>query len=429
MPMPSRRRAPLSNVPNGANANSPLRHHHRVAAAIATLKQSHLGATTTTTSTTTCTTASTSAGDPAAAVTASHLDDGFVKPQAVVGFAAAALPPSISADDQENRPATALSALAPAVVQEQQRLSETCARAPAPASASALPPAPAPAGVTACPAAPAMSATSTATAATAVTAAAPAAGHPDPRRHPGGMTTSDATEKAKLFARPSATAAPSAFERRLVASRKAHQSSATPATTDTASTRRGGVHHTMAHGPGNGAAERQRGAAPTAAAKQPTRTYDNLRTWQRHYKRAFPAFVFYFDNVPDELRQRLARQVVSLGASEDKFFSRAVTHVVTSRAIPPESGHDVRASGAVPVCVGNSTGMGGPGNDASVTTVNPSLLQLTNERGHRLDPRTATAASASTTTNNILYRARQMNMKLWTLEKCQRVLGTLNDPG
>lgn len=41
---------------------------------------------------------------------------------------------------------------------------------------------------------------------------------------------------------------------------------------------------------------------------------ESVRQWQRHYRRQFPQFVFYFDNVPDEIRLKAIRQVRSLGA-------------------------------------------------------------------------------------------------------------------
>jgi regulatory subunit for Cdc7p protein kinase len=41
---------------------------------------------------------------------------------------------------------------------------------------------------------------------------------------------------------------------------------------------------------------------------------ESVRQWQRHYRRQFPQFVFYFDNVPDDVRAKAIRQVRSLGA-------------------------------------------------------------------------------------------------------------------
>jgi regulatory subunit for Cdc7p protein kinase len=48
---------------------------------------------------------------------------------------------------------------------------------------------------------------------------------------------------------------------------------------------------------------------------------ENVRQWQRHYRRQFPQFVFYFDSVPDDVRQKAIRQVRSLGAVSDHLSS------------------------------------------------------------------------------------------------------------
>ena len=41
---------------------------------------------------------------------------------------------------------------------------------------------------------------------------------------------------------------------------------------------------------------------------------DNIRQWQRHYRKAFPSFVFYFDSLPADVRNRSLREVLALGA-------------------------------------------------------------------------------------------------------------------
>ena len=43
-------------------------------------------------------------------------------------------------------------------------------------------------------------------------------------------------------------------------------------------------------------------------------TTESVRQWQRHYKKVFPDFVFYFESVPDEQRVRLLKQITALGA-------------------------------------------------------------------------------------------------------------------
>jgi regulatory subunit for Cdc7p protein kinase len=41
---------------------------------------------------------------------------------------------------------------------------------------------------------------------------------------------------------------------------------------------------------------------------------ETIRQWQRHYRRVFPEYVFYFESIPEELRLKCSRQVISLGA-------------------------------------------------------------------------------------------------------------------
>lgn len=41
---------------------------------------------------------------------------------------------------------------------------------------------------------------------------------------------------------------------------------------------------------------------------------DSIRQWQRHYKKAFFSFVFYFDALPEEDRGRYSKVIRSLGA-------------------------------------------------------------------------------------------------------------------
>lgn len=80
---------------------------------------------------------------------------------------------------------------------------------------------------------------------------------------------------AQLFLRKPGNAPPTAFERKLAAARK------------------------------------------PPSAQKPQRTADSLesiRQWQRHYRKAFPQFVFYFESVPDDVRTKVSRQIQYLGA-------------------------------------------------------------------------------------------------------------------
>lgn len=93
--------------------------------------------------------------------------------------------------------------------------------------------------------------------------------------------TSAQHAESKLFARRSNNPNPSAFEKKLVASRDK---------------------------------ERQ----PVAKTVK-VENMDSIRQWQRHYRKAFPSFVFYFDSMPDDMRRKCSRQVNALGAVSSSF--------------------------------------------------------------------------------------------------------------
>ncbi|KAJ5594935.1 uncharacterized protein N7459_001143 [Penicillium hispanicum] len=189
--------------------------------------------------------------------------------------------------------------------------------------------------------------------------------------------------ESKLFARRSNNTNPSAFEKKLFAAREK---------------------------------ERQPQLKTVKGEKPSTDTLDTIRQWQRHYRKAFPQFVFYFDSIPEDVRRKFSRQVVALGAREEKFFSRLVTHVVTSRSIPPET---AATSPTEPEAADGANG------DAHMQTVNPSLL----EKNTDTHPHTSLKNDTRREQGNmdVLQRARQMGMKIWALEKLQRMITTIND--
>ncbi|KAJ5959384.1 Regulatory subunit Dfp1/Him1 central region [Penicillium vulpinum] len=215
-------------------------------------------------------------------------------------------------------------------------------------------------------------------------------GQPPPKRQamenmqyePRSTTCQTTNTDSKLFARRSNNGNPSAFEKKLVAAREK---------------------------------ERQPQMKHVKVEKAPADTMDSIRQWQRHYRKAFPQFVFYFDSIPEDVRRRFSRQVIDLGAREEKFFSRLVTHVVTSRAIPPESTTPVEPESTAEASNG----------DSNVQTVNPSLLERNGET--HLHASLKTEPRRDQVTMDILQRARQMGMKIWALEKLQRMITTIND--
>jgi regulatory subunit for Cdc7p protein kinase len=41
---------------------------------------------------------------------------------------------------------------------------------------------------------------------------------------------------------------------------------------------------------------------------------ESVRAWQRHYRRMFPSYVFYFESLPDDVAAKFQKQIQSLGA-------------------------------------------------------------------------------------------------------------------
>ncbi|KAK4506907.1 hypothetical protein PRZ48_000640 [Zasmidium cellare] len=169
------------------------------------------------------------------------------------------------------------------------------------------------------------------------------------------------------------------------------------------------------------------------AEKSQKHTGDNLesvRQWQKHYRRQFPQFVFYFDNLSDDTRAKAMRQIQSLGAREEKFFSKAVTHVVTTRAIPSEQSSTSPDEGeskydtSLPKTVQLSAATQDQRKGA---TLLDAQIQRRNQHAasqlqQNLDQRKPQTQSA-----DILSRARALGIKIWALEKLHRVLGTILD--
>lgn len=91
-----------------------------------------------------------------------------------------------------------------------------------------------------------------------------------------------------------------------------------------------------------------------------------------------------------------------------------MTHVVTSRTIPPEV--------TAPAAEASADSTNG---DSNVQTVNPSLLERNGETHLHTSLKTETRRDQGTM--DVLQRARQMGMKIWALEKLQRMITTIND--
>ena len=109
------------------------------------------------------------------------------------------------------------------------------------------------------------------------------------------------TAEGRVFETGGSNAPQNAFARRLAASRESKTA------VRTLRGERTGAEHTDA----------TRTAASvrvTRAEKAAEENAENHRQWQKHYRKAFPTMVFYFESVPEEVRNKCSRQIATLGA-------------------------------------------------------------------------------------------------------------------
>lgn len=122
---------------------------------------------------------------------------------------------------------------------------------------------------------------------------------------------------------------------------------------------------------------------------------------------------------------------------EEKFFSNAVTHVVTTRPIPPAQ--QTSSTG------NHITSSTNDSQNTQLQTINPSLLDRSSESTNELGGRTKFTFEAPINRRlathghdgdvkrqqgrnaDVLYRARELGMKIWALEKLQRMMTTMFD--
>ncbi|KAH0843581.1 hypothetical protein AYO21_11268 [Fonsecaea monophora] len=190
-----------------------------------------------------------------------------------------------------------------------------------------------------------------------------------------------ALTEGRVFERSHGESASTAFQRRLVASRDKDRTAA--------------------------------GLRVTKNIETLSKEDSGLKMWQRHYRKVFPSFRFYFDGFPEEVKSRFLRHITALGAKEEKFFSKAVTHIVTARPIPVELGKTNAA--------GDGAAQPSP-TEEHPQTINPSLLEK-NPRGHGGSHVMRNAVNPM----DILVRGKEMGMKIYSIDKLQRVLNSVLD--
>ena len=153
---------------------------------------------------------------------------------------------------------------------------------------------------------------------------------------------------------------------------------------------------------------------PKQVAQRASNDLETIRQWQRHYRKLFPQFAFYFDSVSAPEKDKLMSRARILGSvrtllhvlsqyhganrlqREVKFFSREVTHVITTRSLPADLD-------------GSSSSQKGTVNPAQLES-KKSVFDSALEKSDRVD---------------ILYKAKSLGMKIWSVEKLQRMVDTM----
>ncbi|KAL7790444.1 hypothetical protein V8C37DRAFT_180098 [Trichoderma ceciliae] len=173
--------------------------------------------------------------------------------------------------------------------------------------------------------------------------------------------------------------------------------------------------------------ERSSKTAATSAARASQDVDTEKEAWKKHHRAKFPKMVFYFESIPDDIRAKLTKRVTYLGARQEPFFSIDVTHVVTTRPIPPEKPETGDAEAEMSQ---------EQEPEEQPQTINPSLLDRNTAARRRLlfDFRQASAPSQldglarrnkAARNNDVLHKAREMGKKIWSLDKFQSMLAVL----
>lgn len=138
------------------------------------------------------------------------------------------------------------------------------------------------------------------------------------------------------------------------------------------------------------------------------------------------------------IRPDLEADAAGLPQREEKFFSIAITHVVTTRPIPPEkpaqdgneAGADSRTTGQEPKTIDPSLlNRTTDSTMSATTTARPRLvIDATSSRKASLQIREDPIRRPKARSTDVLDRAREMGKKIWSLEKLHKILDNALHP-
>ncbi|CAN8097674.1 unnamed protein product [Discula destructiva] len=163
-----------------------------------------------------------------------------------------------------------------------------------------------------------------------------------------------------------------------------------------------------------------------------------IRRWREATRANFPDYVFYFESAPDDKRSKLVKQIMQLGGREEKFFSKDITHVITTRSIPndlstrtpsenaPAQNQTQRVQPHMPKTIDPSL----LSRDHNVKDVRRRLLESGRRRVAVPVAEDNNPLRQPTTARNadVLVRAHEMKKRIWSYSKLVRVLQVMFDP-
>lgn len=162
-------------------------------------------------------------------------------------------------------------------------------------------------------------------------------------------------------------------------------------------------------------------------APEARRRQHEQEIWRQKYLRVFPNFIFHFDSVDVGTARKYTTLIQKLGGHVDQFFSRKVTHLITTRRFPhdaaPEETNAPRGPSITdkssahklfrPSFLATRTSSTKTGGDAARSRPVP----LYSERNPLQD-----RPSRQYGPNDILVKAKGFGIKVWQFEKLQNVL-------
>ncbi|KAN0062266.1 Cdc7p-Dbf4p kinase complex regulatory subunit [Thecaphora frezii] len=171
-------------------------------------------------------------------------------------------------------------------------------------------------------------------------------------------------------------------------------------------------------------------------AARDRQAYEDKKIWRHKFRKAFPSFVFYFDSFDEATVKELTGVIQSLGGSVDSFFSRSITHLITTRLVPPAPPKDRHDGGKE-----NSPNKDAAAKDGVRKPLRPTVSKsrLSPTKGSAADRQRNNqplysernpfddAGPPTPMSNDILLKAQSFGMKVWRHDKLTTILKMLID--